>query len=518
MGEYINFNPHILFEMRILIDTNILIKREENIVVSSGLQELLEVSSHLNNKIIVHPLSIKEIEGDKDDIRKEINLSKIGTYPKLESPPLLDDDKKFYGMLGVKGSNNQNDKVDNNLLYCVYKNSVHFLITEDKKMIKKAKKLGISDRVLNVKDAFDYFNSKKLPHKVKLNIPPAIKETPLYDINLKDPFFDPLIKSYSEFKDWWKEKSKDGRKAWVYSTDIGIGAILIYKDENESIHGTPSLSKKKRVKICTLKATHTGYKIGELFIKITIKYAIERNVDEIYLTHFSEENDHLIPLIQEFGFEKASINERGEDIFVKKLIPDDICKTPLELQKRFFPSFYDGKDVKKFIVPIKPGFHENLFTDYDKRQPTLYEFMNELIVEGNTIKKAYLCHSNIKKISAGDLIIFYRSKDSQKLTSIGVVEKVFYDLVDPDVIQEIVGKRTVYKRKEIEYMAKKPTKVILFYSNFHLPTKLEYTTLLKNKILKGYPQSIFEINHDKYLEIKKLSGLNTKYTIDKLEI
>ena len=46
--------------------------------------------------------------------------------------------------------------------------------------------------------------------------------------------------------------------------------------------------------------TSEGYKIGEFLLKWIIDYALKNNMDEIYLTHFEEEEDSLIYLIKEY--------------------------------------------------------------------------------------------------------------------------------------------------------------------------------------------------------------------------
>jgi len=96
--------------------------------------------------------------------------------------------------------------------------------------------------------------------------------------------------------------------------------------------------------------------------------------------------------------------------------------------------------VKKFVVPILPVYHNKLFTDYSKRQITLAEYADEFVVEGNTIKKAYLSHSNIKRMQRGDLILFYRSEDEQAITSFGVVEAVYSGVKDVGQILQLTGK------------------------------------------------------------------------------
>ena len=460
-------------------------------------------------QILVHPLAARELERDKNQKRREITLSKIKTYPMLDNPPHLENDQQFRTI--IARTNNAHELVDNNLLYCVYKNAVDFLITEDRGIHRKSDRLGISDRVFDIDEALEYFKKQLSVEKVpKL---PALKYVPVHNLDINDPIFTSLREEYPDFIDWWEKISREGRKAWVYFKGNRLGAILIYKIEDEAIASNPPLPKKRRLKISSFKVTYTGYKIGELFIKISTMFAINNNTDELYLTHFTKPDDYLVELIEKFGFYKVA-EKNKEEIFIKKIVPDEKTKDPLEISSKFYPSFYDGARVGKFIVPIRPEYHNRLFTDYQPRQTTLQEFEGELIIEGNTIKKAYLSHSRITKMSEGDILLFYRSVDERRITSLGVIERVYHDIRNPDEIIRYVGKRSVYTKKEIDEIAKKPTKVILFKQNFHLRNPLALDYLKTNSILYGAPQSIVRIPHEKYLLIKQGGGINERFTVN----
>lgn len=512
--------------MRILIDTNIVIYREQNKIISRELQELSRIIEETNNQKLVHPLSIKELEKDADKKRKNIHLSKIGSYLVLEKPPTLSEDKEFLSKIGLESIPRGHDFIDMSLLYCVYRDAVHFLITEDKQILKNAEKLGLSERVFSIEEALEYLKKVFLaPKRVPIS-PPALREEFLYNLDLGDPFFDSLKEEYGKkkFKQWWKKICQEGRKGWVYFVNGNIGALLIYKTENvdELTKCSPPLPQKKMMKICTLKVTHMGFKIGELFIKLAVNYAIKNNLNEIYLTHFTKEDDLLVSLIEEYGFERYSQRiykkngkEKYEDVYFKKLMPDIECQSPLELQRKFYPSLYDGEKVNKYVIPIQPVYHNRLFTGYKRRQPTLFEFGGGLITEGNTIKKAYLCHAKAKQISSGDIVLFYRSHDDKSITSIGVVEKTYYDITDPDEIERIVGKRTVYNRKEIEKISEKPTTILLFKLHFHFPHSLNLYDLQKEEILSSAPRSIQKIKNDEtYCKLIEKSGIDEKYFVN----
>lgn len=499
--------------MRVLIDTNIFIQRENDHILQSNLQKLLNILNKLKIEILIHPNSIMDIERDTNEIRKKIMLSKIKTYSLLESPPEPNDNIYFLNIVGLPLK--PNDYVDNSILYSVYKEALDFLISQDNGIHKKANRLSIRDRVLSIEDALKIFEKNFTDKNVVC--PLALKKKFVYNLDISDPFFDSFKKEYKYFETWFKKISREGRECWVYFKSNGmIGALLIYKAEEESIDSNPPLPKKMRLKISTFKVTHIGQKIGELFIKLIVKYCIKNNLTEMYLTLFTKSYDYLVDLISEYGFYKVARKRNGEDVFIKELLPSKHKIKSFqhgEISKKFYPTFYDGLEVNKFIVPIRPKYHERLFVDYPKRQLSLDE-LSEFITEGNTIKKAYICHSRIRRIKSGDILLFYRSRDRKELTSLGAVEKVFPKLQDPDKIIKLVGKRTVYSLDDICEIAKKPTIVILFIWHFHLVNPLKLRYLKKIHILKEAPQSITQISNEKYLWVKDKGGIDECFTIN----
>ncbi len=504
--------------MRILLDTNIIILREDNKVIQEDLQILMKIIQKLDYKILVHPKSIEDIKRDTDEERRKVTLSKFKAYDSMEVSPDPRKNRVFTEITGAP--KNDNDLIDDYLLYSIYKNAVNFLITEDGGIHKKAYKLRISERVLNVLEALDLFK-KDLPKDVRL--PPALYKTTMADLNVNDPIFDTLREDYQKFNDWYARKSTEGRECWIYRRNNGsLGAVLIYKFEEEIILSEPPLEQKRRIKIATMKVSHVGHKIGELLLKLSFELAINNDIPEIYLTHFTRENDFLVDLIKDYGFRKVSIIKREwtevpEDVFVKKIFiqKGDIEEIPhVEISKQYYPNFYDGVEVKKFIIPIQPGYFKKLFTDFPIRQTTMDEHLGEFIIEGNTIKKAYLSQANIKKMEVGDLLLFYRSIDVQSILSIGVIEQIDYDMRDPAEIISIVGKRTVFSSREIEEISQKNTIVILFNHLFHLNRPIKFKKLLEMGILHGPPQSISEIEHGDYIRIKKVGGIDERFTFD----
>ncbi|MEN6610571.1 MAG: hypothetical protein ABFC24_07005 [Methanoregulaceae archaeon] len=500
--------------MHLLIDTNIFIYREDDCVISQNVRDLFALLKEIPVGVFIHPSSVADIQRDGDTHRREVMLSKIGMYRQLLNPPVASRDVDFLQIIGT--STSPQDRVDNEILYAIVRGASDFLLTEDAGIHKKAFAVGISDRVLHIDDAILFFRSFT-PRKERIPSPPGLKDDFMYNLDLRDPIFDSLKRDYREFEHWFEKKAREHRKCHVsYRPDGLIGSLLIYKFENEPIDMNPPLPQKKRMKIATLKVTHVGNKIGELLLKISFDLAISEDCDEIYLTHFTEENDRLVELIGEYGFAKAGVNSRGEEIFLKKLISgtdNTVGLSPIGILKRFYPTFYDGTSVKKWIIPIQPEFHARLFTDYGRRQTTLYEHAGEFIIEGNAIRKAYLTHSKIRQLKPGDIVLFYRSADDQSITSLGVIEEVRTGLTETEDIIRSVGKRTVYSPAEID-ASPKPLTVILFRHLFHVKNPLKFTELLESGILNGPPQSIMQISNEDYIVIKSIGGIDGRFTVN----
>ena len=66
--------------MRVLIDSNIIIYREDNYVILDNLQKLLKILNSIKDLVVlVHPMSLVDIKNDANEVRKNIISSKILT-------------------------------------------------------------------------------------------------------------------------------------------------------------------------------------------------------------------------------------------------------------------------------------------------------------------------------------------------------------------------------------------------------------------------------------------------------
>lgn len=318
---------------------------------------------------------------------------------------------------------------------------------------------------------------------------------------LLGPFFDSLRASYAGFDNWFRAKARDGRKAWVARQPDGqLGAVCVFAhqhseqitEEGRKLHGAG-------LKLCTFKvdAPVRGRKIGELFLKAAFRHATAHRLEEIFI-HGDDQDHFLFGLLQDFGFSHIGLHpgSDGRDaVYLKEhpVNPPTNLLNPFAYLRQYFPHFRRDEVVKKFIVPIKPEYHDILFPDYPfgkDMQLGLFKSQNQA---GNAIKLAYLCHAQTKVMSPGDIALFYRSGDQSAVTSLGVVES-YETLMDASVVAGRVKRRTVYSMDEIAKMVKRPTRVMLFRLVRHFQQPLDLTWLKSHGVTKGAPQSIVQIS------------------------
>ena len=109
------------------------------------------------------------------------------------------------------------------------------------------------------------------------------------DINLNDNFFYSLKSDYAEFEKWYKNKALEDSAAFVLYENSNLMAFLYLKIEDETDDNIfPIFSKKRRLKVGTFKIDAHGTKLGERFIKKIFDIAIDKKVDEIYVTIFEK--------------------------------------------------------------------------------------------------------------------------------------------------------------------------------------------------------------------------------------
>ncbi|MDE6068151.1 MAG: hypothetical protein K2F89_04260, partial [Treponemataceae bacterium] len=115
----------------------------------------------------------------------------------------------------------------------------------------------------------------------------------------------------------------------------------------------------------------------------------------------------------------------------------------------------------------------------------------------NAMRKAYLCKSNSNLVYPGAILFFYKSHGQGTIETCGIVERTAR-LRNPDAIVSITGRRTVYRKSEIEDMCKgeKDILVLLFRQAENFPKKIRFVDLQRQKLVSGVPQSITKLTKE----------------------
>lgn len=490
--------------MRFLLDTNILIPLEDSkLPLEPSLANFVRLANAHGHILMYHPASEEDIQQDANAERRNQTLQRLGQYNRLDVRPACP--------WNTPGTN-RNDAADNEILYALSLHAAHALVTEDQGIHSKAKAKGLVHRVYTIQTAEDQLRRLHVQVPVQL---PNIEDVPLYILSplLGSQFFDSLRAGYPPFDAWFEAKAREGRSAWVnWERDGVLGGICIYaKQDNEPITDEIILPGSA-LKLATFKVgeTNRGKKVGELFLKAAFRYATNNRLENIFIHGDVDQHHFLFEMLEDFGFVRVG-NHPGSDgrdaVYLKShpAIPPVDNLAPFDYLCRYFPHFRHDAGVDKYIVPIQPDYHSILFPDYDSpaaQQMVLFRPPN---TAGNAIKMAYLCHAQTQRISPGSLVLFYRSRDERALTSVGVVES-YETLRDAADIVALVKRRTVYSMDDIEKMAKKPTRVMLFRLVRHLVNPLSQAWLENEHVLCGPPQSITHISNDKFEKILAHGG------------
>lgn len=395
--------------MKILIDTNILIQLEDNRIIEKEFSKFYNLAISNDCKILYHPEAIpKDIERDKNMERKNVILSKLEKYQKLENFARPTDE-----FLENIKDQKINDKIDNRQLFQLYKGYVDCFVTQDNGIHSKSLKYQIADKVLTVKDALELLEKQFI---IEMPQHPILREHSIRNIEeyFDTEFFDSLQNDYEadKFKNWLNKCVKEDRKCYSLIVEDKLQALLIYNSEKVEDHKIEGIFKKA-LKICTLKVSNDafGIKLGELFLNKMFVYCINHKLELLYLTVY-EKQEQLISLLEKFGFHKQVFtNSQGlSEIRMIKCLDKTKIDT-LENLMVIHPFYHDGKNVNKFVIPIRPEYYGSLFKDGKLRPPTLFDSAPDSVneIQGNTIIKAYISNTRVKNFKQGDLLFFYSS-------------------------------------------------------------------------------------------------------------
>ncbi|CAA0238974.1 hypothetical protein [Tenacibaculum maritimum] len=501
--------------LRILIDTNILIGLEDNRIITETFAKFYRIAITNDCKILYHPTAIPiDVSRDKNSDRKNIIKSKLQKYETLKdyAKPTIDFLSKFK-------NTKINDEIDIKQLFQLEKEFVDIFVTQDKGIHKNASKINLDNKVLNIEQTLNLLEEQ---FTFKIPSHPILQEHSIRDIESKfsSSFFDSLREDYgkTEFNNWLQKCVSKNRKCYSLIVEDNLQAILIYNIEDIKDHKLPNIYEKA-LKICTLKVDNTafGIKLGELFLNKMFELCINNKTKYLYLTVY-EKQEHLIRLLEKFGFYKNSFtNSQGltEIQMIKCLDKSKIEVSKNEITSH--PFYLNNSNIKKYVIPIQPEFYSTLFKDGKLRPPTLFDkspgSLNE--IQGNTIIKAYISNSKNQKPKKGDLLFFYSSKINKVIEPFGILESIQI-VTDFDELWRIVNKKTVFSDSQLrEWLEEKGRlHVIIFRLIAYLQKNISLEKIKKIDSFKNKIQTITELKETDYIKLDNEGHFDQRYIIN----
>lgn len=378
----------------LLLDMNISLYVEAESNLMLYLEGLLATT---NKKVIkgsfLLPLRNKDNISDLD----KISLVKYATQLEKDIPPYISQPEKW------------KDKRVHLLLVLGYYSSISYLkerqvdliISNDLNLHLEGYKQNCNFRIYRVEQFLERaridFPNFCIPGDIK------ITKTSFKKLDIRQSFFDSYRNEYKEFDDWFLRKSNERAPAYIATIKGDIVGFLVLKEEGLSENYsdiTPLLLPSKRLKISSFKISVNGYRISELFLNIIFKTALEKKVDELYVTiHSTYENRRLLIelLCFHWGFKKWGIKGVNENVLVRAF-----KKQEIEKMRICFP--FHKRPISSIIVNIT----EKQAQDYQKG------YLRQIYISNN---------KELERLHSKDIILF-RNKTVSNFTFIGEIENI----------------------------------------------------------------------------------------------
>ena len=123
--------------MRILLDTNIIIPLEDSSqTLHESFGDFVRLANTHRHTLLVHPSSLDDINRDPDKKRRGISLSRFRKYVPLAPAPAPPSSAELTSH--DLTPSNDNDRVDNEILFSIYRDAANILISEDRRLHKKS--------------------------------------------------------------------------------------------------------------------------------------------------------------------------------------------------------------------------------------------------------------------------------------------------------------------------------------------------------------------------------------------
>ena len=351
----------------------------------------------------------------------------------------------------------------------------------------------------------------------------AVEKTYFGNVDISDQFFDSFRTAYPGFDKWFARKCDE--EAYICNTDAGkILGFLYLKtegpDENYS-DIVPPFKPMRRLKVGTFKVESTGFRLGERFVKIIFDNALQRNVDEIYVTLYTdrEELSALAALLKRWGFTNYGVkigNGKEEQVLVKKM---KVFDNTFSFRKNFPNIQYK---CNKFILPIFPQYHTTLLPDSKLNNENKIDFLGRE-PHKYALQKVYISWAPGNGVKPGDIILFYRTgpegtikKYTSVVTTVAIVDEIISDIHSQEELLSLCQNRSVFSVEDLKRFwrdHRRNLKILKFIFVKSLTKRLTLGYLWEHNIVPapGGPRSFMRLNDEQYDQIMQDSETEIKY-------
>lgn len=504
-------------DMRVLLDTNILIHREAPTVVRDDIGILFHWLDRLQCTKCVHPMSIGEIQKHQDDRTRTSFTRKLAAYHQMRSTAAMRPEVR-----AVAGQHDTtpNDAIDSILLNEVVAGTVDMLVSEDRKVHLKARVLGIEDKVLSIEGLIERRVAEN-PDFVDYSVL-AVRRVSFGEIRVDQPFFDSFRNDYPGFDGWYARKADEPAYVCHEGDTLAAFMYLEVEDAREPYPDiTPQMPARCRLKIGTFKVTLNGFRLGERFLKIAFDNALRQRAEEVYVTIFrgSAEHERLVGLLEGFGFIKfGEKHGKGgvEDVYVRSMAMRFDSANP----RLTFP--FVSRSRPWYIVPIYPEYHTTLLPDSILKTEAAADFIDQE-PHRNAIRKVYICRSLFRDLEVGDVIVFYRTGGYYKsvVTSIGIVDAVHRNIRDEEHFVALCRQRSVFDDAELRrhwnYKPYDRPFVVEFLYAYAFPKRPNMAALIAAGVIadvQSAPRGFERLSPEKIRRILELAEADTSLVVD----
>lgn len=494
-------------EMSFLIDTNVIITAEpfsgEIEPRQRDVSTFLRLTSRHGHKVYVHPASYDDLSQTTDPVHRSQNLAAYQKYVPLAEVAVPAEVSALF-----PENPKANDLRDSRILAALHAGAVDFLVTNDERLLRRAKALGREPNVLRVSEAASQLEAW---HPDAPPPPPQVDRVEAYELDLNQSVFDGLREDYEDFDGWIAKVKKDAvnRQCWIIRSNDGVyDALAIVKTRDEH----PTRKAVHAIKLSTFKvADHAaGRRLGELLLKTVLRWASQEpgRPGELFV-EVKAKQERLLEFLTDFGFAPVGNKTDDELIYMKRLDP-----TPggplsgLEHHVRYGPpALASGQPI--YVIPITPQWYEDLFPDAlymgAAGQTVLPGTAAGIGPHGNALRKAYLCRSQTKAIPEGSTLLFYRSQGTSKgdgaVVAVGVAEKSLRTS-DPTETISLSFKRTVFSSDAVARLHQdgKSVLTILFRHDRFIEPPWSLPELVSRRVVTTWPQSIVRVKDSEGIE------------------